>query len=65
MKFCRIGINETDIELSDAELVELAYLIESGLEHLEEYNDLHFLECHDKHYYKDTTQLMRCFAQYE
>lgn len=26
MKFVRIGINETDIELSDAELVELAYI---------------------------------------
>lgn len=65
MKFVRIGINETDIELSDAELVELAYMIELAIEHLEEYNDLRFLKEHDKAYYKVTAQLMRLLANYE
>ena len=65
MKIIRIGINETQLELSDAELVELAHLIELGIEHLEEYNDLRFLKEHDKHYYKDTAELMRLLANYE
>lgn len=65
MKFVRIGINETYIELSDAELVELAYIIQRGLESLEEYNDLKCLEVHDEAYYKNTANIMRWIAQYE
>lgn len=65
MKFYRMGINETEIEFSDAELEEMANLIELALEHLEEYNDLNKLEEHNANYYRHIAILMREYARYQ
>lgn len=65
MKFYRTGINETEIEVSDAELEELAKIIELAIEHLEEYNDLRMLREHDRKYYRNIAVLMRKYARYE
>ena len=32
MKICRIGINETDLEMTDEELIELAGMIERAID---------------------------------
>lgn len=65
MKICRIGINETDLEMTDEELIELAGMIERAIDSLEEYNDLQSLKVHDKSFYEDIAATMKELANYE
>ena len=65
MKFDRMSINKVEIELSDAELIELADIIELAIEHLEEYNDVRLLKEHNREWYRNTANLMKYLASYK
>lgn len=65
MELTRTGNNELQIELNDFESEDIAYLIDRGLDDMDEYNDYGcLLKEHDKEFYRQLVKEIKNAIKY-